>query len=144
MQKYLKYPFLLLTVCLMALSAQAQDYDDDDLGFDATEGEAAVERRDEVEVTLNNMLTTLQDEMTFARDQKMDIWVRYLQPYSKVHVEISKAGKVLSRQSYDANEQGQLNLEVSTGKQKIGGTAQLRYTTSSGKQITRTFRVVVR
>ncbi|MBX3102118.1 MAG: hypothetical protein KF690_06400 [Bacteroidetes bacterium] len=143
MQKYLKYPFLLF-FALCALSTQAQDYDDDDLGFDATSEEVVVEKREEAEVRVNEKLTPLTEEMTFEKSQKLDIWVKYLKPYSKVHVEISKAGKVLSRQSFDANEKGELNLEINTGNQKIGGTAELRYTTSSGKNLTRNFRVMVR
>ncbi|MFN7640273.1 MAG: hypothetical protein ACK5PR_00825, partial [bacterium] len=136
--------FLLsLFFLALALPAAAQDYSDEDLGFDG--GEATeVPARDEVEVRVNGKPYQLQQEMVFEREQKMDLAVSYLKPWSKVHIEVRKAGSVLARQSYDANQAGQLQLEVTSGSQKVGGTVEIRYITSSGRAITRTFRILVR
>lgn len=138
-----KYLLTLLLPVLCSAPLLAQDVEDETSAFE-DEPEYSVPARDEVTITLNQQPFVLGEEVTLEKDKVMDIHIQYLKPHSKVHLEVSKAGKVLSRMSWDANEKGELLLQTATGRSNVGGQARIRYTTSSGKMLERQVKVMVR
>lgn len=145
MKRYLI--FLLLMVSSMALPsalhAQTNDGDwfaDDDeeteemLVDDSEAWDVAPGKFDDVKIKLNGELVALGDDYTFNKDDVLSVQVRHLQPHSRVAIHIKKGGIKLKKTSFQANEKGQLDLEIKTGKKRVKGAAVLYYTPSNGKK----------
>ena len=137
--------FLLFLLPLTAASAFSQGFADEDDDEDSTAVVAPREdlsKYNEAEIKVNGKLFTLQDEMTFPKDDTVDISVRHLQPRTYVSVHIMKGGVVFKKTGYWSNELGELDLQVLTGS-KVKGDAEISYFAGSGKKVYVKAKIIV-
>lgn len=147
-QAYFLFLFALLFFSASALPAQSDWFEDDDDEevVDADESEAwdiAAGKESEVKIKLNGEMVELGNDYTFRKKDTLDIKVRHLAPGSGVVLHIKKGGIKLKKKAFYANHRGQLDLEVRTGGKKVGGTAVVHYTTSSGRKVEREVKIQI-
>lgn len=143
MLKY--FPILLLLFGFLvtapaSLSAQSGNYeqiswDDSDEDEDDEEAEDLT-RYKQADVYVKDELMELSPEMEleYAKNDTFMIKVRHLRPSSFVFVNLQKAGMKLEKKNYRANEKGELDLEVRTGKRRVKGSAVLKYTAGNNEK----------
>ncbi|MCB9232182.1 MAG: hypothetical protein H6581_10990 [Bacteroidia bacterium] len=123
---------------LPAQSSGAQiSWDDDDEeeeGDDVGAIAADIPVVEDVTILVNGEEFDLKDDMEFEKEKVLEVSIRYLRPNSWVSVQLQKAGMKLTQQRYQANELGELDLEIKTGKQKVKGTAKIWYTPNGSKE----------
>lgn len=145
---YLLFLFALLMCSAQSLSAQADWFEDDDdeevvEAGDSEAWDVPAGKEREAKVRLNGEPIELSGEYTFRKKDTLDIKVRHLEPGSGVVLHMKKGGIKLKKKAFYANHRGQLDIEVRTGSKKVGGTAVVFYTTSSGKKVEREVKIQV-
>jgi len=153
MNRYLLFLVLMVSSMTLPASLHAQSSDADWFADDDEEEEVIAEDSetwdvgagnfDEVKIKLDGELVTLGDDYSFGKDEVLNLQVRHLQPHSRIAIHIKKGGIKLKKTSFQANEKGQLDLEIKTGRKKVKGSAVLYYTPSNGKKKTLNAQVAI-
>ena len=141
MKKYLL--FLLLAGFAVSfvpatLSAQSDGFEqiswDDEDDEEEEAEDLSIYKEADVWVKDEKMVLEPQMELEYSRNDTFMIKVRHLRPASFVSVNLKKAGMKLEKKNYRANNKGELDLEVRTGKRKVKGSATLFYTPGGGEK----------
>lgn len=111
---------------------------------DSTLTVPTVKRYDEAMVVADGQQVMIDAEIEVPVAKNLELYISRLKPNSFVTMEIRKTGVKLERVSLQANELGDIVLEVTTPKRKIGATVDVEYYASSGKLVTFRCRVVFR
>lgn len=101
----------------------------------------AVPKFENARVQINGKDFQLSDGVSMPGGKKYQIDVTQLLPNSIIILKLQKTGVRVEQKKFYANEQGELNLEVTLPKQKIQAGAILIYTPSNGKTIERKVRI---
>lgn len=120
-----------LGILISSLSAQI-------IGDDDEEDEVPINivKADKFLVKVNSKPVEITEELEIPEGQRLFVNVSQLKPNTYVIVKFQKIGmKVGETKMFLANNQGVIDLEVQTPKPGIGGTAYLKYTASSGKEV---------
>jgi hypothetical protein len=136
MKSYSNFNKWLLAICLLlgmlASSLSAQVIGDDD------EEEIPVNlvKADKFLVKVNTKPVEITEELEIPEGQRLYVNVSQLKPGTYIMVKFHKLGmKVAETKMFLANHQGVVDLEIQTPKPGVGGTAYLKYTASSGKEV---------
>jgi len=138
----MRWWFLCLWAGAWALS---QTYDPNEvIGDDEPASPApVVARREEALITINQQAFTWADPLVIRGGQTYNIHIQGLKPHSKVIIRLFKAGQKAGATHFDANEYGEIELEVTLDEKRFSGEAEVVYYPSSGKEIRRRFKVKV-
>ncbi len=127
----------LLAICLMlgmlvsTLSAQVIGDEEDE-----EELPANIVKADKFLVKVNGKPVEITENLEIPEGQRLYVNVSQLKPNTYVMVKFQKIGmKVGETKMFLSNHQGVVDLEVQTPKPGVGGTALLKYTASSGKEV---------
>jgi|YNPMSStandDraft_2_1061718.scaffolds.fasta_scaffold00386_12 hypothetical protein len=127
--KWLLAVCLLLAMLVSSLSAQI-------IGDDEEEETVNIVKADKFLVKVNGKPVEITENLEIPEGQRLYINVTQLKPGTYVMVKFQKLGmKVAETKMFLANHQGAVDLEVQTPKPGVGGTAFLKYTASSGKEV---------
>ncbi|GIV23604.1 MAG: hypothetical protein N3A68_00715 [Bacteroidia bacterium] len=142
----LKWPltFLLITG---GLWAQTGGYNPNEIiGEDEEPSSAPVQviPREEALIRINGEVFQWQDPLIVPAGKTYNIHITGLKPQSKLIIRLFKAGQKAGATHFDANESGEIELEVSLDKRRFQGVAEVIYYPSNGKEIRRRFKVQVR
>ncbi len=123
----------------------AQTYDPNEvIGDDEPTSPApVVVRREEAIITVNKQPFTWADPLIIKGGQTYNIHIQGLKPGSKFIIRAFKAGQKAGATHFDANEYGEIELEVTLDRKRFSGEAEVVYYPSSGKEIRRRFKVKV-
>ena len=102
-----------------------------------------VARREEAIITVNNQPFAWADPLIIKGGQTYNIHIQGLRPGSKFIIRAFKAGQKAGAAHFDANEYGEIELEVTLDRKRFSGEAEVVYYPSSGKEIRRRFKVKV-
>lgn len=133
--------FLGITLMKGQSSGEQISWDDDD--EEEVVPEDAGVKYDEVLITLNGEEITLSENFEVSKAETLDIAISRLKPNSWVAIRIYKGAVMFKKMGWYANEKGELQLEVKSGKRKVKGRAELYYVPSNGKKKKREVKVVV-
>jgi hypothetical protein len=123
----------------------AQTYDPNEVIGDE-EGASprpAVVRREEALITVNKQPFSWTDPLIIKGGQTYNLHIQGLRPGSKLIIRAFKAGQKAGATTFDANEYGEIELEITLDKRRFSGEAEVVYYASSGKEIRRRFKVKV-
>lgn len=135
----------LLFACLVAclpLGALAQGNDLSEAY--ETPDTTTVALSDTAELTVDGKVVWLDEVIEVPVDQNLELHVRKLAPNSRVFLSVRKTGVQVEQRSFQANARGEIVLEVTTPRKKIGATVDVNYTASSGKAVAFRCRVIFR
>lgn len=126
----------LLAICfilgMLVSSLSAQIIGDDE----EEETPVNIVKADKFLVKVNSKPVEITEELEIPEGQRLYVNVSQLKPNTYIMVKFQKIGmKVGETKMFLANHQGVVDLEVQTPKPGIGGTALLKYTASSGKEV---------
>jgi hypothetical protein len=133
-------------LCLwMSVWAWAQTYDPNEVIGDeeSSAPPPVVARREEAIITVNKAPFSWTDPLIIKGGQTYYIHIQGLKPGSKFIIRAYKAGQKAGATHFDANEYGEIELEVTLDKKRFSGEAEVVYYPSSGKEIRRRFKVKV-
>ncbi len=127
----------LLAICfilgMLVSSLSAQIIGDDD---DEDEVPVNIVKADKFLVKVNTKVVEITEELEIPEGQRLYVNVSQLKPNTYVMVKFQKIGMKLGEtKMFLANHHGVVDLEVQTPKPGVGGTALLKYTASSGKEV---------
>lgn len=138
---------LIFGLLLAAAWAQTGSYNPNEVIGDEDEGETPapyVAPREEALIRVNGDPFTWQDPLVIEGGKTYNIYFSGLRPHSKVIIRAFKAGQKAGAKDFNANELGELELEVTLEKKRFQGEAEVIYYPSGGKEIRRRFKVQVR
>ncbi len=129
----------------VGLWAWAQTYDPNEVigDDDAPSPTPVVVRREEALIAVNKQPFTWADPLIIKGGQTYNIHIQGLKPHSKFIIRAFKAGQKAGATHFDANEYGEIELEITLDKKRFSGEAEVVYYPSSGKEIRRRFKVKV-
>lgn len=128
--KWLLAICFVLAILVSSLSAQIIGDDEEE------ETPVNIIKADKFLVKVNTKPVEITEELEIPEGQRLYVNVSQLKPNTYVIVKFQKIGmKVGETKMFLANHQGVVDLEVQTPKPGIGGTALLKYTASSGKEV---------
>lgn len=129
--KWLLAMGLVLAMLVSSLSAQIIGDDEEDEAVPAN-----IVKADKFLVKVNSKVVEITEDLEVPEGQRLYVNISQLKPNTYVMVKFQKAGMKLGEtKMFLANHQGVVDLEVQTPKPGVGGTAFLRYTASSGKEV---------
>lgn len=137
---------LVLGLLLIVAWAQTGGYNPDEVIGDE-DGEAPapyVAPREEALIRVNGTSFSWQDPLVIEGGKTYNISIVGLRPKSKFIIRAFKAGQKAGATHFDANELGELELEITLDKKRFQGEAEVIYYPSNGKEIRRRFKVQVR
>ncbi len=129
----------------MGMWMYAQTYDPNEVigEEDSDKPAPVVTRREEALITVNRQPFTWTDPLVIQGGQTYNIHIQGLKPNSKFIIRAFKAGQKAGATHFDANEYGEIELEVTLDKKRFTGEAEVVYYPSSGKEIRRRLKVKV-
>lgn len=137
MKSMVQFNKWLLAICfiigMLVSSLSAQIIGDDE---DNEEVPVNIVKADKFLVKVNSKPVEITEELEIPEGQRLYVNVSQLKPNTYVIVKFQKIGMKLGEtKMFLANNQGVIDLEVQTPKPGVGGTAYLKYTASSGKEV---------
>lgn len=130
-QKFFWAICLMLGLIASSLSAQEIIGDDDE----ETTSDVSLVKADKFLVKVNGKPVEITENLEIPEGKRLFVNVSQLKPGTYVMVKFQKAGMKMDTKMFLANHHGVVDLEVQTPKPGVGGTALLRYTASSGKEV---------
>jgi hypothetical protein len=130
----------------LLLWAQTGSYNPDEVigeEEETTSTPPTVTPREEAVVRINGQSFVWQDPLDIQSGQTYTIQISGLKPKSKFIIRVFKAGQKAGATHFDANEYGEIELEVTLDKKRFKGTAEIIYYPANGKEIRRHFTVRV-
>jgi hypothetical protein len=101
-------------------------------------------RYDAALVSADGEEVVIDQEIEVPVAKNLELRISRLKPNSVVKLTVFKTGVELQTAEFQANELGEIILEVTTPKKKIGATVDVAYFAGSGKLVTFRCRVVFR
>lgn len=126
----MRTPLLLL---LLALGWQSRTFGQD-LSEILADPPPKVAHSDTARLFANQRPIGLSGNLVVPRSTKILLHIELLSPGSFVEVTVSKTGKKLEHTRYKANQKGEVVLEITTPRSKVGATLVIDYQASSGKR----------
>lgn len=126
-------------------AAQAQHYDPNEvIGDEVEASEPTPLFVEEAIILVNNHPFTWQDPLIIQGGQTYSVHIKGLRPGSKFIIRLFKAGQKAGHTHFDANEYGELELEIHLDQKRFRGEAEVvYYPAKGGKEIRRRFKVRV-
>lgn len=112
---------------------EKQDEDDEEEEDDWEQPKPSVPKFPEAMVTIDGREQAITEDFVAYRNKKMAIKVTRLLPMSWLKIEVEKVGVGLTKTQYQANELGEIELEINTGKTKAKASVIYTYFSSDGK-----------
>jgi hypothetical protein len=106
--------------------------------------EESAEQSDSIKVVINGEEHRIGKQLKIDPGTVYDVEITRLAPNSEVTIEMRKAGAKVGERSFDANSRGEFMFQYRTPQKRIKGTALLHYTTSSGREVHRKTKVIMR
>lgn len=138
---------LLLLLGIGSLGAQTGGYNPNEVigeEEEASSTPAQVVPREEALIRVNGEVFQWQDPLIIPAGKTYNIHITGLKPHSKLIIRLFKAGQKAGATHFDANEIGEIELEVTLDKKRFQGVAEVIYYPSNGKEVRRRFKVQVR
>lgn len=138
---------LLLLLGIGGLGAQTSGYNPNEIIGEDEESSstpAQVVPREEALIRVNGEVFQWQDPLIIPAGKTYNIHITGLKPHSKLIIRLFKAGQKAGATHFDANEIGEIELEVTLDKKRFQGVAEVIYYPSNGKEVRRRFKVQVR
>lgn len=138
---------LLLLLGIGGLGAQTSGYNANEIIGEDEESSsppAQVVPREEALIRVNGAVFQWQDPLIIPGGKTYTIHITGLRPHSKLIIRLFKAGQKAGATHFDANEVGEIELEVTLDKKRFQGVAEVIYYPSNGKEVRRRFKVQVR
>jgi len=141
-----KFALLLLlssfvsAFALIPTQVRAQDDTYEEISYDDAEDEPGPVVVDPklpsiAKFVLNGAEVKPSSTLSLTKDQVMNIQVTQLRPNTYVTVTVSKGGVKVGSESFKANQDGELELEITVPNKKLKGKAVITYTAASGKPV---------
>ncbi len=106
---------------------------DEDEQWESQTPRPVVAKFPEVKIIIDGKEKKISEDFVAYRNKVMSIQVKQLLPQSWIEMELEKVGVGLTKTKYQANELGELDLEVKTGKAKGKASVIFKYFSSDGK-----------
>jgi len=138
---------LLLLLGIGSLGTQTGGYNPNEVigeEEEASSTPAQVVPREEALIRVNGEVFQWQDPLIIPAGKTYNIHITGLKPHSKLIIRLFKAGQKAGATHFDANEIGEIELEVTLDKKRFQGVAEVIYYPSNGKEVRRRFKVQVR
>ncbi len=138
MKSVVQFNKWLLAICfilgMLVSSLSAQVIGDDDEDDEAVP--VNIVKADKFLVKVNSKPVEITEDLEIPEGQRLYVNVSQLKPNTYVIVKFQKIGMKLGEtKMFLANNHGVVDLEIQTPKPGVGGTAFLKYTASSGKEV---------
>ena len=124
---------ILLLLCFQTGFAQADEVIGDDEDTAETPAPVSGEVFAEARLRVNNAETKILPEMTITGGQTLNLKIDRLKSGTLVLVKIEKAGMKVETKRFQANQSGELELEMEVPKTKLTATAEIEYMPSNGQ-----------